>query len=352
MFSRDNITKYLFAISVLLIASILGKKIKQSFIDDDPARDYKMIQQYLLNDDKLYHFNKPNLWIHSKYEINARKWQSFGSRNTYDLNQPYLHLTIKSIIYYCGRDFNICLIDDDSFDKLLHNWNIPVASYAEPFRTQFRELGMLRLLHDYGGIVVPNSFLCLRNLQSIYKNAVEARGTPFIMENRTTAAATSIPLEFAPDIHFMGAKKNCPVIADMIAFVEARNSQPHYTTEHEFLGDVAKYAIGLVRDRQMQLLSAENVGCMTAAKKPVLLDNLMEEEYLQFSDKLAGIYIPAEEILRRPKYEWFAVLPIEEIVKGQYILAKYMAVVARELAENVESAGARRGGGAQNVMTL
>ena len=51
--------------------------------------------------------------------MNARWWKSFGSRNTKCLNQPYQYLTIKSIVDKCGEHFNICLIDDKSFEKLI-----------------------------------------------------------------------------------------------------------------------------------------------------------------------------------------------------------------------------------------
>ena len=39
-----------------------------------------MIKLYLLNDSPLYGQNKPKIWIHSKYELNARKWRDFQSR--------------------------------------------------------------------------------------------------------------------------------------------------------------------------------------------------------------------------------------------------------------------------------
>ena len=43
----------------------------------------------------------------------------FGSRLTEDLNRPYLYLCMKSMIDKCGGDFNICLVDDDTFGKIL-----------------------------------------------------------------------------------------------------------------------------------------------------------------------------------------------------------------------------------------
>ena len=93
MFSSNN-TNYLLAFSVIAIVSYIGMHMKQAFTTND---EYDLIRKYLLNDSPLYGFNKPKLWIHSKYEVNSRHWKSFQSRTSTDLNQPYLHLTIKTI---------------------------------------------------------------------------------------------------------------------------------------------------------------------------------------------------------------------------------------------------------------
>ena len=112
MFSSNQITQYLMLFGVIIVAGYFGNSFNQKFQNKD---EYDLIKQYLLNESPLYGFNRPKLWIHSKYEVNARKWKDFYSRNTTDLNQPYIHLTIKTIINHCGNDFNVCLIDDESF---------------------------------------------------------------------------------------------------------------------------------------------------------------------------------------------------------------------------------------------
>ena len=164
-FDTKNVMHYVIAFGLIAIGTTLIKNVQQNFETND---ENKLIQDYLLNESPLYGYNRPKLWIHSKYEINARKWKDFYSRNTTDLNQQYLHLTIKSIINHCGDDFNICLIDDESFNKLLPLWDVHVSSMAEPVKSQYRELGMARLLQVYGGMVVPNSFLCIKNLKKLY----------------------------------------------------------------------------------------------------------------------------------------------------------------------------------------
>ena len=81
MINQKNFKHYIFAISLVMAASYVGNKFKQNFTDKT-GDDYKLIRKYLLNDTPLYGFNKPKIWIHTKYEINARNWKSFGSRTS------------------------------------------------------------------------------------------------------------------------------------------------------------------------------------------------------------------------------------------------------------------------------
>ena len=95
--------------------------------------DYKSIQQILAEQrDDLAQSKKPILWIHIPYEYNARNWQSFGSRGTFDLNQPYLYLTMQSIINKCSDSFQICIIDDQSFEKLIPDWTVNMKIISNP----------------------------------------------------------------------------------------------------------------------------------------------------------------------------------------------------------------------------
>ena len=106
--------KYIFFITIIVIGSLIYgvyRDKRQSSTEDE---HYKVVREYLLNDHPLVNKKKPLLWIHLDYRINSRDWISFNSRNSNNLNQPYLFLTIKSIVDKCGNDFNICIIDDNT----------------------------------------------------------------------------------------------------------------------------------------------------------------------------------------------------------------------------------------------
>jgi hypothetical protein len=318
MFDKKYAYHYLFAIGTIGVVSYFGDKIKQGLTNSDAENE--LIRKYLLNESPLYGMNRPKLWIHSTYEKNARQWKDFYSRNTTDLNQPYIHLTIKSIINHCGADFNICLIDDETFSKLIPTWEVNMATLSEPHKSTYRELGMLQLLYLYGGIIVPNSFICMQNLAPLLAEQ------PFVAEmvNRgCNVASNKENQNFMPSTKFMGAKKGCPVIQKMLAENKVDVNR-HFTTESKFLGNIQQWLYNEVNAGSMQLVNGKRIGTKTAKGKQILLEDLMSEDFLDLDKDAYGIYIPADEVLSRLKYQWLAYLSSEEVLKTNPIIVKYL----------------------------
>lgn len=322
MFST-KVGQYLLLFGVISTISYIATKYNAGV---DKTDEYELIKKYLLNDSPLYGFNRPKIWIHSKYELNARKWKDFHSRNTTELNQPYLHLTIKSIINHCGNDLNICLIDDDSFSKLIPSWEYDLVNMSEPMKSHYRELGMTQLLYYYGGMVVPNSFICLRNLKPLYDNSI-SENKPFVCENLNRSVnllKQKNKMLFLPSTFFMGANKNDSVIKLLIEHIKGRNKNPYFNTEADIIGDTSHALLDLVSSDHINLVLGQAIGVKTRNKKQITLDDLMEENYLDLSDDIFGIYIPADEVLSRTKFQWFAYLSQEEILESNLIVAKYL----------------------------
>jgi hypothetical protein len=319
----SNIVYYIIGAAIIITFSYVVTNFKEKI---NTNNDYIMIQKYLLNDSPLYGHNRPKLWIHTKYEINSRKWKDFYSRNTTDLNQPYIHLTIKTIIDHCGDDFNICLIDDETFSKLIPTWDIDLNKMAEPMKSHFRQIGMAHLLYSYGGMIVPNSFICIQNMKSLYEENI-ANGKPFVSEivnNTLNLHYQKRRLTFIPDMYFMGAERENPIILELIKYLEKINSDQHLSSESDFVGEVSNWLLMGIQHNRLNLLDGEIIGVKTRDQKAILLENLMEEEHLKISSHCVGIYIPADEILSRPKYQWFAVMPSEEVLKTNMIVSKYL----------------------------
>jgi len=235
-------------------------------------------------------------------------------------------LTIKTIINHCGQDFNVCLIDDETFSNLIPNWDIKIATVAEPMKSHYRELGLAQLLHIYGGMIVPNSFVCCRNLKELYDYSL-AQGKPFVGENinRTMCTAKAdARMIFAPDMFFMGTAKRDPVIADLVDYLKNRNLNPHFSSEVEFLGQTSQWFVSQIKQDRVKLLGGDMIGVKTTKNKPVLLEDLLGEQYLEISSNAYGVYIPADEVLTRTKYQWFAALSSDEVLETTAVVVKYI----------------------------
>ncbi len=334
-FLNFNLNLNIIILFVIFIALMfLYRRLEDKRIREEDKEDYDNIQKYLLNDNDLDSSKKPILWIHIPYEYNSRNWLSFGSRSSLDLNQPYLYLTMKSIIDKCSESFRVCIIDDKSFDKLIPNWNINMSRFGNPVSCKIRTLAMTQLLQKYGGLVVPPSFLCFQDLITMYEKGTNGEKM-FVCEN-LDKNVTSSAFDFYPSINFMGSPKHNPVLGELIDFIQ-RTISTDYTAESVFLGDFDRWIEARVRKGTINLIRGRDVGIKDMENNPVLLENLMSQDYIPFYDEMYGIWVPSEEILKRRHYEWFARLSPPQVLDGDTILSKYMVLANAPLQEGVRT---------------
>jgi hypothetical protein len=310
----------------ILYQKYLEKKSKTLYIDS-----YDEIRKYLLNESDLAKSKKPILWIHVPYEYNSRNWLSFGSRSSFDLNQPYLYITVKSIIKCCDESFNICIIDDSSFERLIPDWSINMSLISDPILTNMRQLGIAKLIYHYGGLNVPISFLCWKDLNELYIQGTRDNKM-LVCENVDTNITTTNQL-FYPDSRFIGANKNNEIVKEYINKLQQIISTD-YTAQSQFLGTINYWCSEKIKKNQIILIAGTDVGTRTINNEPVLVDDLLSQEYIQFYEKAYGIWIPAENILNRRKYEWFARMSQEQILNSNFILGKYMLLTIAPHGKN------------------
>ena len=312
-------------LSIFIIAlGILYKKYLDKKMQSFDPNDYSDIQKYLLKDTKyLLESNKPILWVHIPYEYNSRNWYDFGSRSSNDLNQPYLYLTMRSIIKNCENSFKVVLIDDQTFSKIIPNWTIDMNYISMPSKCYIRQLALAKLIYIYGGINLPISFLCFRDLISLYDSGTR-EGKMFICENIDRQSSSSIKL-FSPNCEFFGSEKENKTIKDFINFMEIEISRD-FTNENIFLGNFNNWCALKINENRMKLIEGNLVGTKTIENEAVTIETLLSDNYIHFYSKTYGIWIPHTDILNRLHYEWFSRMSNEQIFDSQFILAKYFVL--------------------------
>jgi hypothetical protein len=332
-------SNYIYTLIASLVIGFFYNRYKRFEDVDEEKASYAMVQKYLINatpdsaneianeianeDLAKKSIKKPILWIHMKYDVNARWWSSFYSRNSTDLNQPYLYLTIKSIIDTCGQDFHICLIDDESFGKLMPDWTVEVSLLADPVKTKVREIALAKLLHRYGGLRVPPSFICFQSLLPLYTYNM-ARYSMFVAEllNKTISASQAL---YAANTAFLGCAKDAPLMLEYINFLEHVVSQD-FVEESNILGAAGQWCQAKILKGEVGLIEAGVVGQKDAEGGSVTIDRLVQNTYVNLAGNVLGLYIPADELLNRFAYNWFARLSAKQVLESDTTIGKYLLI--------------------------
>lgn len=319
--------QYIMPTIVLLTVAFLYENYKQYNEDDENAKHYKMVEKYLLNSSSLARSKKPILWIYTDREINARWWASWGSRNTECMNQPYQFLTIKSIIDKCGGNFNICLIDDSTFENIIPGWNIEIEKIADPIKNKIINLAMAKILKLYGGLIVPSSFICFRSLIKLYKAGLKKTGM-FVGEIEPRdgkGPPKSQPYQdiACPSPYFMGCVKNSYKMNEYIDFLLKMISND-YTAESIFLGEIAEWLAFNIDKGEINVIPAEMLGSRDEKNKLITIEQLMGNSFINVSSAAVGVYLPDKDILRRTKYQWFARLSTTQAISSDTMAGKIL----------------------------
>ena len=316
-----NIANYIILFTLLIGLLLLYKRFEEKRLREENDDSYDAIQKYLLTDASLAKSKKPILWIHVPYEYNARKWLSFGSRSSFDLNQPYLYLTVKSILNQCEDSFTVCLIDDKSFQNLIPGWNVDMARISAPILDNMRKLGLMKLMYIYGGLLCPISFLCIKDLIGLYHKGT--RGDKMFLCETNDRNITSTTHQFYPDISFSGAHKENDMVRQLIDFMQ-RTISNDFTAQSKFLGDFDRWCESRISKGKINLISGVDIGIKTVDDQPILLEDLMSQQYLNIYPQTYGILVPADDLLKRRQYEWFTRMSQKQVLESNTIIGNYL----------------------------
>jgi hypothetical protein len=319
------------AISGILYQRFESKKRREEALGGNNIEQV-MKDRYTLNSNKLHNSKLPILWVYVPYEINDRNWLSFGSRNSRDLNQPYLHLTVKSIIAQCSKSFTICIVDDTSFPKLLPNWRINLQKVAAPISNNIQKLGMMKLLHTYGGLICPISFVCLKDLIGMYKDGTQ-NSKMFVCNLNNHRPYIHKDSDSAPTITFCGAPKENTQVGDLIKFMEYAISRDQ-SAETEFNSVYNRWInTGAVNKQRINHIDGVQIGVKTVNRTNVHLSDLMSNKYLNIDEDSYGVLLPADEILSSHEFISFAKMSEEEVLKSNTTIGKYLLLACGEFCQ-------------------
>jgi hypothetical protein len=192
---------------------------------------------------------------------------------------------------------------------------------SNPLKSYMIDLGITKLIYKYGGMRIPPSFICMKNLITLYDEGTK-NNNPFFCEtvNRNISSTYD---DFCPSLDFMGANKNNKVIRELINFMEIEISQD-YTDEIKFLGSFDTWCKDYKKKNKINIIDGSFIGTKTTGNKQILIDDLLTNNYIEISKKIYGIYIPENELMKRINYNWFLRMSPKQVLEGNMIISKYL----------------------------
>ena len=104
------------------------------------------------------------------------------------------------------------------------------------------------------------------------------------------------------------------------------NASTDFTEESRFLGASGRWCYEKIQNGEMNMLPADMLGARDTSGKQVTIDILMSNSFLNLSDRVQGLYIPADEILKRTAYQWFARLSAKQALDSNTTIGKYLLI--------------------------
>lgn len=314
-------TKYVWRVGLFFGLAYAYNQFHKYIDETEENKTYLIVKNYLIKQSSIATSKLPILWIYMEYPQNARQWRDFYSRNTTDLNQPYLYLTLKTIIDKCSNTFNVCLIDDTTLFNIIPGWNVHIHEAAEPIQSKLRDLAKAYILKYYGGMFVPPSFLCLKNLGELYYS--NTCGHSMFVGELQNDNSSSVMNSVCVNKSFIGAHKGTPLLDEYISYLQELISTD-YTSESIFKGNADLWLQDKVSHNQIRKIEAKHLGAKDNKGKDVKIDDLIGNSYIDFDPFCIGIYFPQIDILERTSYQWFARLNVKQVLESDTIMGKLL----------------------------
>ena len=130
--------------------------------------------------------------------------------------------------------------------------------------------------------------------------------------------------DFFPTNKIMGCIKDCELMDNYINFLE-RTVSADYTNEMEFTGETDTWLYEQIIQKNIMPLDATYFGAKKENGKPVLIDDLLgDNDDFTLSSNAYGLYIPANDILKRTNLQWFARLSAEQVLESNTVVARQL----------------------------
>ena len=298
---------------ILIFAYLIYNYIKVEKNKKDMAtkEEYNDLERYFYDNLKhLKHSSKRKIWIHVPFEKNSRKWLDFGSRNSNELNIPYVYLCLKSVIDKCGMDYDVIIYNDSNICNILDDCTIDLTTLSGEILEEYRKLMFCKILYEYGGVIMPFSFFCKKSIKEVdntelwWVSEVKNQGINVSQKNGIKS------------IELMGSSKKNENLNEFIEKYKETLKKDFGMEHSTFITDNLQY---------ISYLDGKIIGTKGENNKFLGLEDLMSNNKINMVQDNVGIYVPHKELLRRRHYNWFCYLSTDDLLISKTFLSEYMS---------------------------
>ena len=285
--------------------------------------------------------DKPFLWIYLENTYNCREWKNFYSRKSLDNIEPYIISCIYSILVNNQNDFNIIILNEENIRYYLPDLKeCTGANCKNSIRKRLCLISMM-LLTRYGGIWLPPSTICFKNLKNLYNLT---NNYDYISVSCSQNVQSCSKYNFQLDTNIVISKKNNKLFNLILTNCVKRGilNKNDYDYRHE-IEEIFYKTIRYLKNYQefnYFEIPAQYIGSTDNWDRLITIDNLLSSNrtVLKDSKKILFMVINREDISRRIKYNWFERFSIEQIFNSNlwitYLFRKALHINERYFNNN------------------
>jgi hypothetical protein len=277
-------------------------KQKKRNLLEEKRKEELSIEDFFYRPDLLSLSKRRKIWIYIPLEKNCRQWESFGSRSSTFLNLSIMNLCIKSIIDWCAQTYDIVLFTDRDISDILKS-KLDLSTFSGDVLEKQRELYILEILYEYGGILLPPTLYMRNNMKQ--QDVVDRWYVCDVLNTHHDSLSRHIPSAV-----ITGAPPKDPQLRNYI----------------DYLGKDPKleYDVHYLKTHSIFVLDGSIFGTKNKHKEPITLDDLMSNKKLKLPEYNIALYMPYRELMERTLYKWYCKMSESQVLESHCAFSYYM----------------------------
>jgi len=277
------------------------KQKRRDYIEEKRKEELPL-ESFFYHPDLLSKSKRRKIWIYLPLDKNGRVWEDFGSRTSTHLHLSVLNLCVKSIIDWCSQSYDIILFTDQDMCEILKT-NKDLSSLSGDVLEKHRQLYILEILHEYGGILVPPTLYLRNNIKT--QDLCDRLYVCDMVNTKSASCSKRLPSGI-----IMGAPAHNQELRDYIDHLGVEGKvefEPNY----------------FIRNR-IFVVDGTVFGTKNKKGEDITLDDLMSNQKLSLPEYNVGLYMPCEELLTRNYYKWYCKMSEKQVLKTDCAFSYYM----------------------------